>query len=69
MIVPGINSSRIHILDGYLVAYLNVDEVIRIIRREDEPKPVLMKNFKLTEEQVEAIHETKLRQLAKLEEM
>jgi topoisomerase-4 subunit A len=52
-----------------LAAYLNLDEVIRIIRREDEPKPVLMKRFKLSEEQAEAILETKLRHLAKLEEM
>ena len=60
---------RLHILDGLLIAYLNLDEVIRIIRREDEPKPVLMKRFKLTDEQAEAILETKLRHLAKLEEM
>lgn len=62
-------SKRLHLLDGLLIAYLNLDEVIRIIRREDEPKPVLMKRFKLTEEQAEAILETKLRHLAKLEEM
>jgi topoisomerase-4 subunit A len=61
--------ARLHILDGLLVAYLNLDEVIRIIRREDEPKPVLIKRFKLTEIQAEAILETKLRHLAKLEEM
>ncbi|MFZ9872879.1 MAG: DNA topoisomerase IV subunit A [Steroidobacteraceae bacterium] len=60
---------RLHILDGLLVAYLNLDEVIRIIRREDEPKPVLMKRFSLSEEQAEAILETKLRHLAKLEEL
>ena len=60
---------RLHILDGLLVAYLNLDEVIRIIRREEEPKPVLMKRFKLSSEQAEAILETKLRHLAKLEEM
>jgi topoisomerase-4 subunit A len=60
---------RLHILDGLLAAYLNLDEVIRIIRREDEPKPVLMKRFKLTEIQAEAILETKLRHLARLEEM
>jgi len=60
---------RLHILAGLLAIYLNLDEVIRIIRREDEPKPVLMKRFKLSEEQVEAILETKLRHLAKLEEM
>ncbi|MEJ0084723.1 MAG: DNA topoisomerase IV subunit A [Pseudomonadota bacterium] len=62
-------AARLHILDGLLAAYLNLDEVIRIIRREDEPKPVLMKRFKLTEIQAEAILETKLRHLAKLEEM
>ncbi len=60
---------RLHILDGMLIAYLNLDEVIRIIRSEDEPKPKLMKRFKLSEEQTEAILETKLRHLAKLEEM
>ena len=62
-------TARLHILDGLLIAYLNLDEVIRIIRREDEPKPVLMKRFKLSEIQAEAILETKLRHLAKLEEM
>jgi len=62
-------SRRLHILDGLLVAYLNLDEVIRIIRREDEPKPVLMQRFELSEEQAEAILETRLRHLAKLEEM
>jgi topoisomerase-4 subunit A len=61
-------SKRLHILDGLLAAYLNLDEVIRIIRREEEPKPVLMKRFKLSEEQAEAILETKLRHLAKLAE-
>jgi topoisomerase-4 subunit A len=61
--------ARLHILEGLLAVYLNLDEVIRIIRREDEPKPVLMKRFKLTEIQAEAILETKLRHLAKLEEM
>ena len=60
---------RLHILEGLLAAYLNLDEVIRIIRREDEPKPVLMKRFSLSEIQAEAILETKLRHLAKLEEM
>ena len=62
-------TARLHILDGLLVAYLNLDEVIRIIRNEDEPKPKLIKRFKLTETQAEAILETKLRHLAKLEEM
>jgi topoisomerase IV subunit A len=61
--------ARLHILDGLLAIYLNLDEVIRIIRREDEPKPVLMKRFKLSDIQAEAILETKLRHLAKLEEM
>jgi topoisomerase-4 subunit A len=60
---------RLHILDGLLIAYLNIDEVIRIIRREDEPKPVLMKKFKLTDTQAEAILNLRLRHLAKLEEM
>jgi topoisomerase-4 subunit A len=62
-------TARLHILDGLLIAFLNLDEVIRIVRREDEPKPVLMKRFKLTDLQAEAILETKLRHLAKLEEM
>ncbi|MBI3560227.1 MAG: DNA topoisomerase IV subunit A [Gammaproteobacteria bacterium] len=61
--------SRLHILDGLLIAYLNIDEVIAIIRKHDEPKPVLMKRFKLTEIQAEAILELKLRHLAKLEEI
>jgi topoisomerase-4 subunit A len=61
--------ARLHILDGLLVAFLNLDEVIRIVRREEEPKPVLMKRFKLSDAQAEAILETKLRHLAKLEEM
>ncbi len=60
---------RLHILDGLLAAYLNIDEVIRIIRREDEPKPVLMKKFRLTDTQAEAILNLRLRYLAKLEEM
>ena len=62
-------SRRLHILDGMLVAYLNLDEVIRIIRREEEPKPALIQRFKLSNEQAEAILETKLRHLAKLEEL
>ena len=61
--------ARLHILEGLLAAYLNLDEVIRIIRREDEPKPVLMQRFALTEIQADAILDTKLRHLAKLEEM
>ena len=60
---------RLHILDGLHIAFLNIDEVIHIIRTEDEPKPVLMKRFKLTDVQAEAILELKLRHLAKLEEM
>src|SRR5499426_3022861 len=56
---------RLEVLDGYLIAYLNLDEVIRIIRTEDEPKPVLMKRFELTDVQAEAILELKLRHLAK----
>ena len=62
-------SRRLHILEGLLAVYLNLDEVIRIIRREDEPKPVLMKRFKLSEEQTEEILNTRLRHLARLEEM
>ena len=62
-------NERLHILDGLLIAYLNLDEVIRIIRREEEPKPVLMKKFKLTDVQAEAILNLRLRHLAKLEEM
>jgi topoisomerase-4 subunit A len=60
---------RLHLLEGLLIVYLNLDEVIRIIRREDEPKPKLIARFKLSEEQAEMILETKLRHLAKLEEM
>ncbi len=60
---------RLHILDGLLIAYLNIDEVIRIIRTEDKPKPVLMKAFKLSDIQAEAILNLRLRNLAKLEEM
>ncbi len=60
---------RLHILDGLLIAYLKIDEVIRIIRKEDKPKPVLMKRFKLSELQAEAILNLRLRQLAKLEEI
>ncbi|RFS33377.1 DNA topoisomerase IV subunit A [Acinetobacter sp. SWAC5] len=60
---------RLHILGGLIVAYLNIDEVIRIIREEDQPKPVLMERFGIDEIQAEAILELKLRHLAKLEEM
>jgi topoisomerase IV subunit A len=61
--------ARLHILDGLLIAYLNLDEVIRIVRAEEQPKPVLIRRFKLSEIQAEAILETKLRNLARLEEM
>jgi len=60
---------RLEILGGYLIAYLNIDKVIKIIRTEDEPKPVLMKTFKLTDVQAEAILNMRLRSLRKLEEM
>ena len=60
---------RLHLLEGLLIAFLNLDEVIHIIRTEDEPKKVLMKRFSLTEEQADYILDTKLRQLARLEEM
>jgi topoisomerase-4 subunit A len=61
--------ARLHILDGLLIAYLNLDEVIHIIRTEDEPKPVLMARFKLSAVQADAILDLRLRHLAKLEEM
>ncbi|WP_198243287.1 DNA topoisomerase IV subunit A [methane-oxidizing endosymbiont of Gigantopelta aegis] len=61
--------ARLHILEGLLIAFLNIDEVIHIIRTEDEPKPVLMSRFGITDLQAEAILELKLRHLAKLEEM
>jgi topoisomerase IV subunit A len=61
--------ARVHILDGYLIAYLNIDEVIRIIRTEDEPALVMMARFGLTETQAEAILELKLRHIARLEEI
>ena len=60
---------RLEILEGYLVAFLNIDEVIHIIRTEDKPKPALIKRFKISDIQAEAILELKLRNLAKLEEM
>ncbi|MGL5335070.1 MAG: DNA topoisomerase IV subunit A, partial [Enterovibrio sp.] len=62
-------SARLHILSGLLIAYLNIDEVIEIIRTEDHAKAVLMEKFALSEKQAEAILEVKLRQLAKLEEI
>jgi topoisomerase-4 subunit A len=61
--------ARLHLLDGLLIAYLNLDEVIRIVRTEDEPKPKLMRRFELSDLQAEAILETRLRHLARLEEM
>ena len=60
---------RIEVLGGYLVAYLNLDKVIKIIRKEDEPRPVLMKSFKLSEVQADAILNMRLRNLRRLEEM
>ncbi|WP_079204686.1 DNA topoisomerase IV subunit A [Pseudomonas sp. CC6-YY-74] len=60
---------RLHLLEGRLIAFLNLDEVIHIIRTEDQPKPVLMERFGLTDVQAEYILETRLRQLARLEEM
>ena len=60
---------RLHILEGLMIVYLNLDEIIRIIRKEDEPKLMLMKRFKLSEDQTDAILDTKLRHLAKLEEI
>ncbi len=60
---------RLLVLDGYLVAYLNIDEVIRIIREEDDPKAVMMKKFKLSDVQVEAILNMRLRSLRRLEEI
>ena len=62
-------NDRLHILDGLLIAYLNLDEVIRIIREEDEPKVALVNQFKLSEIQANAILDLRLRNLARLEEM
>ncbi len=61
--------ARLHVLEGLLIAYLNIDEVIHIIRTEEHPKPVLMERFRITDIQAEAILELKLRHLARLEEM
>jgi topoisomerase IV subunit A len=61
--------NRLEVLGGYLIAYLNLDKVIKIIRTEDEPKPVLMKTFNLSEVQADAILNMRLRSLRKLEEM
>ena len=60
---------RIHILEGLMVAYLNIDEVIRIVREEDDPKQELMQRFRLSDTQAEAILDLRLRRLAKLEEI
>src|SRR6185503_16912749 len=60
---------RLEVLDGYIIAYLNLDEVIRIIREEDEPKARLIKRFKLSDVQAEAILNMRLRSLRKLEEI
>ncbi|WP_067515781.1 DNA topoisomerase IV subunit A [Endozoicomonas ascidiicola] len=61
--------SRLHILEGLMIAFLNIDEIIEIIRSEDKPKPVLMERFGLSDIQAEAILDLKLRHLAKLEEV
>ncbi len=62
-------NERLHLLDGLLIAFLNLDEVIRIVRTEDEPRPVLMARFALSEIQADYILDTRLRKLARLEEM
>ncbi|MDN3645942.1 DNA topoisomerase IV subunit A [Pontixanthobacter aestiaquae] len=62
-------ASRLELLEGYIIAFLNLDRVIEIIRTEDEPKPVMMEEFKLTDRQAEAILNMRLRSLRKLEEM
>ncbi len=62
-------NARLHVLDALLIAFLNIDEVIAIIRENDKPKPVLMERFAITDVQAEAILDLKLRNLAKLEEM
>jgi topoisomerase-4 subunit A len=60
---------RLEVLSGYLIVYLNLDKVIKIIRKEDEPKPVLMKTFKLSDNQADAVLNMRLRNLRRLEEM
>jgi topoisomerase-4 subunit A len=62
-------ADRMELLDGYLIAYLNLDRVIEIIRTEDEPKPIMMAEFGLTDRQAEAILNMRLRSLRRLEEM
>jgi topoisomerase-4 subunit A len=69
VLVKGQIERRLEILGGYLIAYLNIDKVIKIIRTEDEPKPVLIKTFKLTDIQADSILNMRLRNLRKLEEM
>ena len=61
--------AQVHILQGLMIAYLNIDEIIAIIRKEEKPRPVMMKRFKLSDQQAEAILELKLRKLARLEEV
>jgi len=62
-------NTRLHLLEGLLIAFLNIDEVIKIIRESEKPKPALIERFKLTELQADYVLDTKLRQLARLEEM
>lgn len=62
-------NKRLHLLEGLLIAFLNIDEVIQIIRENDKPRPILMQRFSLSEVQADYILDTKLRQLARLEEM
>src|SRR3546814_10433880 len=62
-------ASRLELVEGYIIAYLNLDRIIEIIRTEDEPKPVMMAEFNLTDRQAEAILNMRLRSLRKLEEM
>ena len=63
------STTRLELLDGFIIAFLNLDRVIAIIRTEDEPKPVMMAEFSLTDRQAEAILNMRLRSLRKLEEM
>jgi topoisomerase-4 subunit A len=65
----GQDRGRLELVEGYIIAYLNLDRVIEIIRTEDEPKPMMMAEFNLTDRQVEAILNMRLRSLRKLEEM
>ena len=61
--------ARLELLEGYIIAFLNLDRIIEIIRTEDEPKPVMMEEFQLNDRQAEAILNMRLRSLRKLEEM